>query len=116
MKIYNGEIKYKERTYKVVFNLNVMEKIQDEYGTVNKWGELTDGTKGEPNAKAVLFGMTEMLNEGIDMENEENGTEEKLLTKKQVGRMMTEIGIENATAVLNDTVINSTKDETAKNE
>ena len=110
MKDFNGEITYKDRTYKLVFNLNVMERIQEEYGSINKWAELTDGAT-EPNAKAVIFGFTEMLNEGIDIDNEENGAELKPLTLKQVGRMITEIGLRNATTTLNDTVINSTKSE-----
>lgn len=115
MKNFNGEIEYKERKYKLVFNLNVMEQIQDEYKTLDNWGELTDGKKGEPNAKAIIFGFTCMLNEGIDIENEENGTEIKPFTLKQVGRMITEIGLQNATKKLNDTVIESTKTE-GKNE
>lgn len=111
MKDFNGEIQYKGKTYKLVFNLNVMENVQEKYGSINKWAELTDGANGEPNAKAVIFGFTEMLNEGIDIENEENGTDIKPLTLKQVGRMITEIGLAEATSALNDTVINSTKSD-----
>ena len=115
MKDYNGEIEYKNKKYKLVFNLNSMERIQEEYGTIQKWGELTDGKNGEVNIKALVFGFTEMLNEGIDIENE--NLEEKLpfLTQKQVGRMITEIGIANAANKLNETVIESTKSE-EKNE
>lgn len=142
MKDFNGEIQYKGQKYKLVFNLNVMETIQEEYGSIDVWGELTDGTEyarreyekqgnkvpwdelseeekanwsGEPDAKAVIFGITEMLNEGIDMDNEENGTDIKPLTKKQVGRMITEIGLANVTQEMNRTVIESSKSE-EKNE
>lgn len=111
MKDINGKIQYKEKEYTLVFNLNVMESIQEEYGSLDKWGELTDGKSGEPNAKAVIFGFTQMLNEGIDIENEENGTDIKPLTLKQVGRMITEVGLDRATATLNQTVIESTKSE-----
>lgn len=109
MKDFNGEIQYREKVFKLVFNLNVMERIQDEYGTLEKWAEITDGKNGEPDAKAVIFGFTEMLNEGIDIENDENGTKEQFLTPKQVGRMISEIGLKNATQTLNDTVVNSTQ-------
>lgn len=115
MKDFNGELLYKEKKYKLVFNLNVMERVQEEYGSLDAWGALTEGRNGEPNAKAVIFGFTEMINEGIDIENEENGTDIKPLTLKQVGRMITEIGLNEATDKLNDTVINSTKGE-EKNE
>lgn len=111
MKEFNGEIQYKDRTYKLVFNLNVMENIQEEYGSISKWAELTDGASGEPNAKAVIFGFREMLNEGIDIDNEENGAELKPFTLKQVGRIITEVGLLEATSKLNETVIESTKSE-----
>lgn len=109
MKDFNGEIQYKDRTFKLVFNLNVMEAIQEKYGSLEEWGNLTDGGDGEPNAKAVIFGFTQMLNEGIDIDNEENDTKEKPLTLKQVGRIITEIGLANATDVLNETVVESTQ-------
>ena len=116
MRDFSKNLDYKGKTYKLVFNLNVMEAIQMEYGTLDHWGELTDGTeKGEPDAKAVIFGFTEMINEGIDIDNEENGTNDAPLTLKQVGRMITEIGLGNATKTLNETVIESTKGD-GKNE
>lgn len=115
MKDIKGKIEYKGIIYDLVFNLNVMEEIQDEYGTIEKWGEMTDGTiTGEGNAKAVKFGFMAMLNEGIDIANEENGTDIKPFTLKQVGRMLTEIGLDTATAVLNKTVVDSTE-STEKN-
>ena len=111
MKEISKEFEYKGKTYNLVFNLNVMEVIQDKYGTLENWGKLTDGAEndGEPNAKAVIFGITAMLNEGIDIENEENGTEEKMLTNKQVGRMITEIGLKSSAQLMNGVVIDSTQ-------
>ena len=109
MKDINGKIQYKDKEYSLVFNLNVMERIQEEYGSLEEWGNLTDGKSGEPNAKAVIFGFTEMINEGIDIANDENGTDDKPLTRKQVGRMITEVGLAQATNVLNDTVVKSTE-------
>lgn len=111
MKDFNGTIEYKGKTYKLYFNLNVMEQIQEEYGTIEKWGELSDGANGEVNAKAVIFGIAAMINEGIDIENDEKGTDIKPLTLKQVGRIITEVGLKEATKTLNNTVIESTKDE-----
>ena len=111
MKEISKTIEYKGKNYKLVFNLNVMEVIQDKYGTLENWGKLTDGVEndGEPNAKAVIFGITAMLNEGIDIENEENGTEEKMLTNKQVGRMITEIGLKSSAQLMNGVVVDSTQ-------
>lgn len=112
MRDFSKTLDYKDKTFRLVFNLNVMEAIQNEYGTLEKWGELTDGSeKGEPDAKAVIFGFREMINEGIDIENEENGTDNPSLTLKQVGRIITEVGLANATQVLNETVVESTKSD-----
>ena len=109
MKDFAGHINYKGKELTIVFNLNVMQAIQEEYGSLNKWGKLTDGGKGEPDAKAVIFGFAQMVNEGIDIQNEENGTNEPFMTLKQVGRMITEIGLEAAAKQMNDTVIESSK-------
>ena len=115
IKEVSSKITYKDKDYKLVFNLNVMEKIQDEYKTLDKWGELTDGKKGEVNIKALVFGITEMINEGIDIDNEDNGTNNPFVTHKQVGRILTEIGIEKAAQNMNKLVVESTKDD-SKNE
>lgn len=111
MKEISKILEYKGKKYNLVFNLNVMEVIQDKYGTLENWGKLTDGKEndGEPNAKAVIFGITAMLNEGIDIENEENGTEEKMLTNKQVGRIITEIGLQSSAQLMSGVVVDSTQ-------
>ena len=110
MKDIAKKITYNGKDYLIVFNLNVMQEIQEKYGTLQKWGELTDGGEtGEPNAKAVIVGFTSMINEGIDIMNEENGTNDKPLTQRQVGRMITEIGLAKSAETLQNTVIESTK-------
>lgn len=109
MKDIYGELEYKGKKYKTVFNINVMEAIQDEFGSISKWGELTSGENGEPNIKAIKYGFTRMLNEAIDMDNEDNGTDIKPLTPNFVGRMLTDIGLEKTANTLHETVVNSTK-------
>lgn len=111
-----NEIEYKGEKYLIVFNLNVMQEIQDEYKTLEAWGELTDGSSGEINIKALIFGFTRMINEGIEIKNEETGANNKPFTEKQVGRMITDIGLEAMAQKLNEAVIGSTKsDEEPKN-
>lgn len=114
MKDIKGSFEVNGVTYPIVFNLNVMQEIQEEYGTLEKWGDLTDGSDGEPDAKAVIFGFTSMINEGIDIENENANEDRKPLTRKQVGRIITSYGLIEATKVMNDTVVESTK-STEKN-
>ncbi len=112
----NIGIEYKGDVYPLVFNLNVMEEIQAEYKTVEAWGELTDGTDGhEVDAKAVKFGLTAMINEGIDIYNEDHEEKRAFITTKQMGRIISEIGLEEASKKLNKTVIDSSKSD-EKNE
>ena len=112
----SGKIMYNGKELRMAFNLNVMQAIQEEYGSVDKWGSLTDGQSGEPDIKALIFGLTEMINEAIDIDNDENGTNEPFLTTKKVGRIITEVGLMEASKILNQTVIESTKDDSGKNE
>lgn len=119
MKEISSKVEYKGRQYRIVFNLNVMEAIQDEYGTLDNWGALTDGKahEGETDIKALIFGLREMLNEAIEIDNEDNGTNDPLLTRKQVGRMLTDIGVGKLTEDMNKLVVDSTKnDNEQKNE
>ena len=115
MKEVLSKIEYKGKEYKIYFNLNVMEAIQQEYGTLDHWGSLTDGKGGEVDIKALTFGFTEMINEGIEISNEDNGTNEPLLSRKAVGRMLTSIGLDKVTEDLNDLIIKSAGDN-SKNE
>lgn len=110
MKDISSALQYKGREYKVVFNLNVMEAIQAEYGSTTAWIEKAEGENGgEPDAKAVIFGFAQMLNEGIDIDNDDNGTNHPPMTLKQVGRMLSEVGLANANKLMQDTIIESSK-------
>lgn len=105
-------IEYKGKTYKLAFDLNVMEAIQSRYGSIEAWGKLTEPEDGgEPNIRALVFGVTEMINEGIDISNDENGTDEKWLTHKQVARILTEVGLESVAEKMQKSIIDSTEDD-----
>jgi hypothetical protein len=116
MKELSSKITYKDRDYKLVFNLNVMEEIQDMYESVDTWGSLTDGKSGtEVNIKALVFGITAMINEGIEIDNEENGTNEPPMSHKRVARIISEIGFAKVTKDMNELVVESVKSD-EKNE
>lgn len=104
-------IEYRDKTYKLAFDLNVMEAIQDEFGSIEAWGKLVEPEEGEPNIKALVFGATQMINEGIDINNDENGTDEKPLTHRKVARILTEVGLESVTDKVQKSVIESTEDD-----
>lgn len=106
-----------KRKIPIVFNLNVMEEIQEKYGSLDNWGELTKGD-GEPKIKELKTGIMLMINEAIDIENEDKGTNEPMLTEKQVGRLMGEVGLDVITKKIQEITILSTKteDNAGKNE
>lgn len=136
------------KEYKAIFNLNVMQSIQMEYGTFEEWGKRTDGIaydengekillldeKGQPvtrkekneageeievdvyetkevDIKALIFGIKEMINEAIDIDNETASEKQPFLNERQVGRLITAMGLANATNKLNQTVIDSTGEQ-----
>lgn len=114
-KINKTFIEYKGEKYELVFNLNVMEEIQDEYETVEKWGGLV-AASAEPKAKDIKYGFKVMLNEGIDIYNETHANDDgfikrDFLTDKQVGRIISEIGLAEVTNKLEQTVVDSTKSD-----
>ena len=121
MRDISTKINFKGKDYTLIFNLNVMEEIQNEYGTIDRWGALCEPKKGEnskvvePDIKALKYGFGAMLNEGIEKKKKKNGTNDPPLTLKQVGRMITEFGAQDAMEALNKTVIESSK-KLSKNE
>lgn len=83
-----------EHKYPMAFTINVMESVEDEYGGIENWAKLMDKT--EPSYKALKFMVLEIINEGIDIENEnlKDDNKKELLTSKQVGRLITRIGMD----------------------
>lgn len=135
MKDIENKITYKDTEYTVVFNINVMEAIQDKFGSLDAWVDLMDGTanakekykavhgtlegfdelaedsperQGEPDLKAIKYGYYVMINEGVEIDNE-NGKETKPVTLSQVGRILTQIGFENAQKSLGELMNDSTQ-------
>jgi len=104
------KIEWNGREYPLVFNLNVMEKIQDEYKTFKNWASLVENAE-EIDIKALKFGIKEMINEGLDIEESQD-----FITDKQIGRLLTDVGMKKATQTMQDLVVESSKiEEESKN-
>jgi hypothetical protein len=103
-------INTEKKKYPLAFNMNVMEEIQEAYGSLDEWGRITQGA-GEAKVKDLKVGIMAMINEAIDMQNEDNNTNEPLLNAKQVGRIMTEVGIDKIVAAIQEITVASTKGE-----
>lgn len=108
-----------DKKYPIVFNVNVMEEIQEEYGSISKWGAIVENSEGgEPKIKDLKVGLMYMINEAIDIENEERGENRPLLSLKQVGRLISDVGFEEITKKIINLSVASTNtgDNEGKNE
>lgn len=102
----------------ICFNLNVLEEIQEKYGSLQKWGDVVENTNdGEPNIKDLKCGLLAMVNEAIDIENEKKGENRSQLNSKQLGRIIGQIGMGKLVESIKKITIESTHVETEeKNE
>lgn len=111
MKSKLQEIEYQGKKYNLVFDLNVMEAIQDEFGSIDAWGKLVEPEEGEPSIRAVVFAAAQMINEGIEISNDEDGADEKPLTHRKVARILTEVGLDLVMDKVKKSAIDSTADD-----
>lgn len=112
-------IETKDNKYPIVFNINVMEEIQEAYGSIGAWGAIVENADGgEPKIKDLKIGLMMMINEGIDIENEEKSKNRPFVNAKQVGRLIGEVGFNAITQVIQNLTIASTNtgDNEGKNE
>lgn len=113
-----------EKKYPLIFNLNVMEIIQKEYGSLKKWQEsiFVDKENGdkkenqEPKISDVIFGIREMMNEAVDILNEEQEEKYPLFTDKQVGRIVTKVGLTVSKNKIGESILIANKVDNPKNE
>jgi len=96
----------------MIFNLNTMEAIQNKFGSFEAWAnKIMPEDDIEPDIAALKFGLTEAMNEAIDMLNEEKGTDVKPKTVKQMGRILTNIGMEKIGEKIAEAVTDANTDE-----
>jgi len=76
--------------FPMAFNLNVLEAIQEKYGSLDVWQNKIQPKKGEAQIKDIKWTLVTFINEGIEIENEQ-GEKKELLTEKQLGRMITNV-------------------------
>ena len=115
MKEITSSIQYKGREIKLIFDLNVLEELQAKYGSYAAWQKKCYGDGDtEVDIAALKYVFFLMINEQIDIDNEDNGTEEQPVTLKQVGRILTEIGLQNVAGLIEETITRSTE-STEKN-
>lgn len=107
---YLQRIKIGVHDYPVKIDLCVLEKIQEDYGSINEWerdilgiGFVTDDEghvvigednkplaySKEPSVKAIRAVLSLMINEGLEIEAEQMGVEWKPVSKALIDRECT---------------------------
>lgn len=104
-------IEIDDKKYPMAFNLNVMEELQEKYGSISAWGEVVEGNGTEPKIKDLKVGLELMINEGIDIENETREEKEPLLNSKQIGRLLSKVGFVEITNKIKELTVMSTRVE-----
>lgn len=129
MKDVMKKIKTTTETYPFVLNLNVIDLIQEKYGNLDAWADKIEGivrdkngkkiSKVLPSIKDLKWFFKEAINEGIDIENEENESKRSFITEKQAGRIVTEMGIEwaskNIQEITEESILTNKQKEEQKN-
>ena len=57
--------------FPMAFNLNVLEAIQEKYGSLDVWQNKIQPKKGEAQIKDIKWTLVTFINEGIEIENEQ---------------------------------------------
>lgn len=97
-------IEANEVKYPLAYTLNVMENIQEKYGSIGEWANILQSKNGEASIKDLKWTFTEFINEGIDIENELKGQSTPFTNTKKVGRLLTAVGIDKVVDVIIDLV------------
>lgn len=110
-----------ETEYPMAFTLNVMEDIQEKYGTMEDWSNalapletvVENGEEvikvGEVKIKDLKWSVEQLINEGIDIENENKNEKRQFVNSKQVGRLISSLGIKEMTALIGKATTESTQ-------
>ncbi|MFA7256792.1 MAG: hypothetical protein WC047_04390 [Kiritimatiellales bacterium] len=109
-----SHIKAGDKEYPIAFTMNVIEIIQEKFGTLDQWSKAMEpDDDSEAQIKDVIWTFQEFINEGIDMENEERTEKVPFVTHKQVGRIISSLGF--AESIKTITSLTSGKGKTPGN-
>ena len=94
-------------SYPQAFTLNVIEAIQEKYQKLDNFFNVLQPEGSEPLIKDVIWVLREIINEGIEIENDTKNTDRPPLSHKQVARLITDT--ESAKKMITTIISDSTK-------
>ena len=106
------------KKYPITFTLNVMDILQEKYGSIDAWKDLVvvKEQDKEPKIKDLKFAFTEMMNEAIRILNKYN-QEDKMdfVDAWETGIIISEIGLKKVNEKMMNTIASSVKVDNPKN-
>jgi hypothetical protein len=88
--------------YPLIIDLNAMEDFQKSF-FAETGKSITESESFENfGLTAGILQFQAALNEGIDYENQKKGTNRKPVSKREAGRIMSEIGMEKVSSVISE--------------
>lgn len=93
------KIKAGGKEYPIAYNLNVQSRLQKTFGSLKKWLGLifpeqeNEEDEQEADFEAIIITAKEIINEGIDIENDSRTEKRNYISQAEAGRIISEIGI-----------------------
>jgi hypothetical protein len=102
MQINMKIIEHEGIKYPLIIDLNAMEDFQKSFFAETGKSIMDSESFENFGLTAGILQFQAALNEGIDYENQKKGSAREFVTKREAGRIMSEIGMEKAGSVISE--------------
>ena len=101
-------------TFPILYDINVLEAIQQKFGGLSAWSDKLSPETGEPPLSAVIDTVEILIAEGIDAKADE-GEEIAMPNRKQIGRLISRIGLEKTLEIIKESAVAAAGEGDEKN-
>ena len=101
-------------TFPILYDINVLEALQDKFGGLSAWSETLSPESGEPPFSAVIDTVEILIAEGIDAKRDE-GEDITMPSRKQIGRLITRVGLAKTLEIIKNSAIAAAGEGDQKN-
>ena len=99
MKVSPVEFTLANKTYPLIFDMNVVAEIESEYGNLEEWLSKIQ----ESSIKTAISTLAILINEAVYIHNDESSDKWELVDCKKIGRLMNMRDIETVLNVIMET-------------
>jgi len=101
-------------TFPILYDINVLEALQQKFGGLSAWSETLSPEDGEPPFSAVIDTVEILIAEGIDAKADEGETI-TMPSRKQIGRLISRVGLAKVLEVIKNAAISAAGEDSQKN-